>query len=166
MPFCINCGANIDGKFCGRCGTAVGSEPSSAGSSFGFEPPRPDPNRSQGPITPSAAVIPEESAAALCYMFGILTGVLFLTLEPYSRNRNIRFHAWQSIFLFGGITVLYMFEMMISFLLPGFLTALLWFATALASLGMVGIWLYLMWKAYHNERVVLPIIGDMALRQS
>jgi len=42
-------------------------------------------------------------ASALCYLFGWLTGVLFLVLEPYNKNRTVRFHAFQSIFLNVGI---------------------------------------------------------------
>jgi len=38
-------------------------------------------------------------AAALCYVLGLLTGILFLVLEPYNKNKLIRFHAFQSIFL-------------------------------------------------------------------
>lgn len=38
-------------------------------------------------------------AAALCYVLGFLTGILFLVLEPYNKNKLIRFHAFQSIFL-------------------------------------------------------------------
>ncbi len=38
-------------------------------------------------------------ACALCYLLGLLTGILFLVLEPYNKNRLIRFHAFQSIFL-------------------------------------------------------------------
>ncbi len=45
-------------------------------------------------------------AAALCYLALVLTGVLFLFLEPYNRNKAIRFHAFQSIFVWIGIMVL------------------------------------------------------------
>ncbi len=55
-------------------------------------------------ISPTAAVatssgLQENVAAALCYALGFITGILFLVLEPYNKNRNIRFHAFQSIFL-------------------------------------------------------------------
>jgi uncharacterized membrane protein len=38
-------------------------------------------------------------ASTLCYVLGLITGIIFLVLEPYSKNRAIRFHAFQSIFL-------------------------------------------------------------------
>ena len=47
----------------------------------------------------SAAGLPENTAAALCYLLGLVTGIIFLVLEPYNKNKLIRFHAFQSIFL-------------------------------------------------------------------
>ena len=41
----------------------------------------------------------DNMAGALCYLFGFITGILFLVLAPYNQDRNIRFHAFQSIFL-------------------------------------------------------------------
>ena len=37
-------------------------------------------------------------ASTLCYALGFITGIIFLVLEPYSKNRVVRFHAFQSIF--------------------------------------------------------------------
>ena len=38
-------------------------------------------------------------ASTLCYVLGLITGILFLVLPPYNKNPVIRFHAFQSIFL-------------------------------------------------------------------
>ena len=38
-------------------------------------------------------------ASALCYLLGLITGIIFLVLTPYNRNPVVRFHAFQSIFL-------------------------------------------------------------------
>ncbi|MEP6963412.1 MAG: hypothetical protein ABI995_15130, partial [Acidobacteriota bacterium] len=58
-----------------------------------------------GSSTPPAAPAPsvsnaldENIIAALCYSLWFLTGVLFLVLEPYNKNKFVRFHALQSIF--------------------------------------------------------------------
>jgi uncharacterized membrane protein len=32
--------------------------------------------------------------------------------------------------------------------------------------GFVAVWIYLMYKAYNNQRVVLPIIGPLAEKQA
>jgi uncharacterized membrane protein len=34
------------------------------------------------------------------------------------------------------------------------------------SLGFFLVWLYMMWKSYRGEKVMLPIIGSFAERQS
>src|SRR5579864_7354489 len=89
MPFCPKCGAAVEGRFCAKCGTAmdagVGAPPPPMGA------PPPPPMASSG--------MQENMASALCYALGFITGILFLVLDPYKNNRNIRFHAWQSIFL-------------------------------------------------------------------
>ena len=35
--------------------------------------------------------------AALTYLFGLITGLVFLNVEPYNRDDFVRFHARQSI---------------------------------------------------------------------
>ena len=60
---------------------------------------RRSPVGSPRPLSPRPpAGMDENVAAALCYLLGVLTGILFLVLEPYNRNPVIRFHAFQSIF--------------------------------------------------------------------
>src|ERR1044071_8295349 len=92
MAFCSSCGAEGQGKFCPGCGRPMGgaapasSSPPSGGSyTAGFSASAP-------------AAIEENVVAALCYLVGVLTGILFLVIEPYNRNPVIRFHAFQSIF--------------------------------------------------------------------
>jgi uncharacterized membrane protein len=36
----------------------------------------------------------------VCYLFGVLFAIVFLTTEPYKSNRFVRFHAFQSILFF------------------------------------------------------------------
>ena len=92
MPFCASCGAPVEGKFCAKCGAAM-----VAG---GGAPPPPPPGTSPGPYaTPVSAPMADNVASALCYALGLITGIVFLVLEPYSKNRTIRFHAFQSIFM-------------------------------------------------------------------
>src|SRR5581483_1028482 len=88
MPFCANCGAAVEGRFCSKCGTPVG-----AGA-----PPSGVPPLGPGPV-PAYAGLSERAASALCYVLLVITGVLFLLLPPYNQNRTVRFHAFQAIFL-------------------------------------------------------------------
>jgi len=36
----------------------------------------------------------------------------------------------------------------------------------LLSLAGLALWLFLMWKTYQNQKVVLPVIGEMADKQA
>src|SRR5579862_8735191 len=102
MAFCANCGAEVQGRFCAKCGTPAANPP--AGAPAGMGGPAPGMG-APGTMPPPAystqsSGLADNMASALCYALWILTGVLFLVLEPYNRNRAIRFHAFQSIFVF------------------------------------------------------------------
>ena len=120
------------------------------------------------PPISTAQALTDNVAAALCYLHGLLTGILFLVLAPYSQNRAIRFHAFQSIFLnLAWIVVFIALSMISVVLLPiPFLGAILSMILHLgANLGFFILWLMLMYKAYNNERWVLPVIGPLAEKQ-
>jgi uncharacterized membrane protein len=38
--------------------------------------------------------------------------------------------------------------------------------STLVSLGSLLLWLFLMWKTYQNEKVVLPVVGPLAEQQA
>ncbi len=153
MAFCANCGSQVEGRFCGKCGSPVAAE---AG---GVNMPPPAAQAQAGGMT-------DNVAAALCYLLGILTGILFLVLEPYNRNKTIRFHAFQSIFLwvawFAFWIVISIFSIALS-LVGLFFVPLL---HLLLLLGFFVVWGTLMYKAYNNEKWVLPVIGPLAEKQA
>src|SRR5579862_9777889 len=170
MAFCPNCGTEVQGRFCAKCGSpvaapanpaaqgmgagdvgggaAMGGGPAVGGTMGGTAPP---------PGAPMAATqssgLADNMASALCYLLGVLTGVLFLVLEPYNRNRTIRFHAFQSIFVWIAMVAIWIVVTMLSLMLAtipflGFmLSVLLHFGVAL---GIFVLWLMLMYKAYNN----------------
>jgi uncharacterized membrane protein len=108
-------------------------------------------------------------ACALCYLLGLLTGVLFLVLEPYNKNRLIRFHAFQAIFFnIAWIAVLIVLSIVSFALVPiPFLGAMIGIVLHLGAwLGFFILWLMLMYKAYNRERWVLPVIGPLAEKQA
>ena len=117
---------------------------------------------------PGAAAQPgldRNMASALCYLLGLVTGVVFLVLEPYNRDKAIRFHAFQSIFLNLAIFVS-AFALTIVAYLP-FIGLLFTFVLGfLLPLGCNALWIILMFKAYNGERLVLPIIGPLAEKQA
>ena len=94
-------------------------------------------------------------AALLSYLLGWITGLIFYLLEK--KNKFVRFHAMQSIVVFGGLAVINIILLVIP-LLGVLLGALL------SLLGIV-LWIILMIKAYQGEYFKLPVVGDMAEKQ-
>ena len=92
-------------------------------------------------------------AAALAYALGWVTGLVFLVLEP--ENRFVRFHAMQSVIVFGALSLAWMIALSIPVL--GWIVAFL----VIPPLSAV-LWLILMYKAYQGERFKVPAAGDMA----
>ena len=136
-------------------------DPSAATPGGGYAPP------AAVPVVQSAGM-EQNLASALCYLFGWITGVVFLVLDPYNKDKTIRFHAFQSIFFNIALIPVYIVLGIFSFVLsmiPGirYLTLLLWPLIGLAFLGM---WLFLMYKAYNKEKFLLPLIGPLAEKQA
>jgi uncharacterized membrane protein len=169
MAFCSNCGAEVQGRFCAKCGTPAPAAAASSG-----PPPESPPSAYTAPLPPPAAPpqaagLDENIACALCYLIGLLTGILFLVLEPYNKNRLIRFHAFQAIFLNVAWIAVYIALGILSFVLfpIPFLGPMLMIVLHLAAgLGVFVLWLMLMYKAYNRERWVLPVIGPLAEKQA
>jgi uncharacterized membrane protein len=113
-------------------------------------------SEAQKPVPPT---IDDNIASALCYLLLGVTGVLLLYLEPYNSNPRVRFHAFQAIFLNLAIII---FWVGISFVGKGI--ALL--ISPLFLLACLVLWLVLIWAAWQNERLVLPVIGPMAEKQA
>jgi uncharacterized membrane protein len=153
MAFCPNCGAQVSGSFCQNCGTAVAGGAGPAGAGAAYAPP----------VTPVAAPgLTENVASALCYLFGLITGIIFLVWAPYNQNKTVRFHAFQSIFLHVSDIVLW-----ILFTMTGFITHGIGFLLfPLFGLLVFAVWLYMMFTAYTNKKVKLPVIGDLAEKQA
>jgi uncharacterized membrane protein len=155
MPTCPNCGNESGGRFCAHCG---GSMPGSPAESSMPPPPPPSGATSAG--------LPENGANALCYLLGFITGILFLVIEPYSRNPRTRFHAFQSIFFNVAIIAYYVALGFLFMIMPGPIVIMLGMLTGLLGLGIFLFWLFLMWKAYNGDTFVIPVIGPLAQQQS
>ncbi len=93
-------------------------------------------------------------AGLLCYVVGWITGLVFFLMEK--ENRFVRFHAMQSIVVFGALTVLSLILSIIP-LLGGVLS---WLVGVVALI----LWIVLMVKAYQNEMYKLPWAGNFAER--
>ncbi len=91
-------------------------------------------------------------AGMLCYLVGWITGLIFFLIEK--ENKFVRFHAMQSMLVFGPACVALL--LCLSIPLIG------WVLSIFIVYGSAILWLILMFKAYQGERFKLPIVGDMA----
>jgi uncharacterized membrane protein len=161
MAVCAKCGSVVsDGvSFCSVCGSPI----SSVGNPVVLPPP-PAP-----PMGVANAPMTSNVAGALAYLAGLVTGIIFLVLEPYKRDPFVRFHAFQSIFfnvaliIFGIVWGNIIAAMIFSI---GFLFGIFSLIGTLVYLAFFILWLFLMYKAYNNETFKIPIIGDIAAKQA
>jgi uncharacterized membrane protein len=94
-------------------------------------------------------------AGLLCYVLGWVTGIIFLLIEK--DNKFVRFHAWQSIFVFGAYTILA--------LIFGWLPFIGWVITYILGVIAFILWVVLIYKAYKGEQYKLWWAGNMAAKQ-
>ena len=157
MAFCAKCGATLSEGvgFCGSCGTPVGA---AAGGPTPAGPPAP---AAGGGLEPNVA-------GALAYVT-VIPAIIFLVVEPYNKDKFIRFHSFQSIFFAIAWVALAIVLMIVSAVLAvipivgWILGLLLWVAL---MIGMFALWVFLMYKAYKNERYMIPVIGKIAAQQA
>lgn len=148
MAFCNTCGAQIpDGTT--TCAACAGRIPA------GTAAPAATASTAQG--------MTDNVAGMLAY-FTIIPAIIFLVMEPYNRNRFIRFHAFQCLFFAVAWTVLWI-ALSIFAHIPflGWLSILIWPLILLA--GFI-IWIILVIKANQGQMYKLPFIGDMAEKQA
>ena len=102
-------------------------------------------------------------ASTLCYVLGLITGIIFLVLAPYNKNRAIRFHAFQSIFLHVACIVIWIGLHIVLGIINIFG---LFFLGSLVWLAFFVVWLILLIQTFQGKTVVLPLIGPIAQQQA
>lgn len=98
----------------------------------------------------SATGLPKNTAGALSYVLGPVTGVIFLVLE---RDPFVRFHAMQSIVVFVALFVV-QWVLVLTIVLAGL-------APLITLAGFV-LWLLLIYKAWQGEEWEVPMLGQYA----
>lgn len=98
----------------------------------------------------TAGGMPENTAAALSYVLGLITGIVFLTMQ--GKNQFVRFHAVQSI----GLSVVWIVGWLFLTILP----VLGWMLLPFWGLVMLAVWLLCILKAYQGEKYHLPLVGE------
>jgi uncharacterized membrane protein len=118
------------------------------------------------PAPRSSTGLDPRTAAALAYLAGPFSGLLVLWAE--TTNRDVRFHAWQSIIGLGGL-VLAVFVSCALAILGLFMSAtamlvMLRVATVLTAVLAI-VWAICLWKAFSGGRWKLPVAGNFAERR-
>jgi uncharacterized membrane protein len=152
MAFCGKCGSEVaaGAAFCAKCG----AEQSGGGAAVA----------QTGQSAQSGMA--ENVAGFLCYLFGWITGIIFFLID---KRPFVRFHAAQSIVVFGGLHVIIiglgiMFGAGMLFR-GGFGFGAFGIAGALYSLiDLVAfiLWILLMVKAYQHVKFEVPIAAGIA----
>jgi uncharacterized membrane protein len=99
----------------------------------------------------SSTGLDENVAGFFCYLFGFITGIVFLVVEK--KSGFVKFHAMQSVITFLSLFVVSLIVAWIPII--NLLTPLIW------VLGLI-LWLLLMIKALQGQWYSLPIVGKMA----
>jgi len=94
--------------------------------------------------------LPKKTAAAIAYAGIWITGLVFLLIE---KDPYVRFHAMQSVIVFGALNIL-MFVPIIG-----------WILSPLVMIVGFVLWLVLIYKAYQGEEYKLPMVGEFAEKQ-
>jgi uncharacterized membrane protein len=120
------------------------------------------------PAAATVGAMTDNVAGMLAYVT-IIPAILFLVMEPYNKNRFVRFHSFQNIFLHvAGLVLwigLFIVSMVLAFIpILGHIVAFLLWMTL--SVGLLVVWIILLLKANQGQMFKLPIIGDMAEKQA
>lgn len=153
MSFCQSCGTALpdNGAPCATCANRAPGDAATipAASSSGLQP---------------------NAAAALAYALGVVTGILFLVINPYKNDKYVRFHAYQSI-LFNIAWIGFWIVWVIAGLVFGAVTKGLFFLLELPVnlvlvLGGFILWIFLMYRAYQGRYFRLPVVGTIAANRA
>jgi uncharacterized membrane protein len=114
---------------------------------------------------PTSTGVDPRLSALLCYTAWWVSGLIFLIIEQ--RHRTVRFHAAQSLVLFGGLSILIG-------LLSVFSVAMLMVSGAAFQaarvlvygvwIAAVMIWLVLMYRTYLGQTWRVPLAGALAAK--
>ncbi len=140
--FCASCGTQMADNAaacpaCGKSGTVAGVS---------------------GGATPAASGggLADNVAGALAYVT-IIPAIIFLVMEPYNKNKFIRFHAFQCLFIAAAGFVISILAV---------IPILGWIAFLVGMPALFIAWIICVVKAYGNEKFKLPLLGDFAEKQA
>jgi uncharacterized membrane protein len=147
LKSCPHCGSQMPetAAFCPGCGRSMQAEA-----------------RANGKV----GALPENVAGTLAY-FTFVPAIGFLLIEPYRRNRYVRFHSVQCLLACGAgflFAILIRLVSMVLFLIPVLGPLLFVLINMMMLLTLLLLWLVLLVKAFQGEMFHIPLLGDFADR--
>ena len=109
----------------------------------------------------TVGALPETLAGALAYLT-IIPAIVFLFVEPYSKNRFVRFHSFQCVGLWLVVVVVGALLRVVGFVvffIPMFGPLLVWLVSGISILAFFAVWVVLVVKALQGEMFKLPAGG-------
>lgn len=95
-------------------------------------------------------------AGALAYI--PIVAIIWLVLEPFNKDRFIRFHAFQSL----ALAVCWFVLNFVLLVIP----VVGWILLPLVGLGVFIVWIICIIKAFNTDKFMIPVIGDWASKQA
>ncbi len=141
--FCASCGAQMadTANVCPACGKSAGQ---SVGGGAGAAP------------AATSSGLQSNLAAALSYLW--ITAIIFLVMEPYNRDKFVRFHSFQALFL--GIASI------VGHIVLSMIPIIGWIILPFFSLGIFVLAVIAAVKAYQNQEWSIPVVGNFAKQQA
>jgi uncharacterized membrane protein len=141
MAFCKACGQEIGtATFCPKCG----ANQSAAAVPVAV------------PVAAPTEGLQENIAGLLCYAFAWVSGIIFLLID---KRPFVKFHAAQSIVVFGGLTIIRIALTFLHGLVGGIVGFGFFFLIGI--LGFI-LWILLMIKAFQHQMFRVPIAAEIA----
>jgi uncharacterized membrane protein len=156
MPYCTQCGGQVRDTdlYCASCGSQQEGAAPSAGPGAG---PR------QAASSDFFKNVTPRTASMLCYIpvIGWIPAIIILASQKFRRDRSVRFHAFQGLYLFVAWLIVDWG------LIPFFSFPTGFGAVKLQNIfkaGLMAIWIFMLIKTSQREDFRLPIFGDLAER--
>jgi len=134
------------------------------------QPYQPSPMMPGGGQPPGPLGLQPNVAGLLAYApccIGLILSIIFIAVEK--SNRFVKFHAWQGLFFHLIVAVIGILNSILGTVLGQISGVLLLLSTLFGLVifpASLGASIFLMVKAYGNETTKLPLLGDLAEKQS
>jgi uncharacterized membrane protein len=162
MPFCPQCGSGVtpSDQFCAKCGGRQPATGGSPGGTGGFA------SAAHGPVFDGDFMggLNNRHAALLCYipMVGWIAAIVVLASERFRRETQVRFHAFQGLYLFVAWLMVEWVVSPARFMFDD--VPLYRLVTHGLQLLVLCAWIFMMIKVSQDQTYKLPIVGELAER--